>query len=85
MSEQTVSLQTIHPGQSATIVRVGGMASLRRRFAEMGIVAGEVIRVERVAPLGDPVAYRIKGYRLSLRREEAAQIAVRVEGSQPHA
>jgi len=85
MLDQTVSLQTIHPGQSATIVHVGGMGALRRRFAEMGIVAGEVIRAERVAPLGDPVAYRIKGYRLSLRREEAAQIAVRVEGLEPHA
>lgn len=85
MSIQTVSLQTIRPGQSATIIRVGGIASLRRRFAEMGIVAGEVIRVDRVAPLGDPVAYRIKGYRLSLRREEAAQIAVQVEGLESHA
>ena len=85
MSDQTVSLQAIHPGQSATIVHVGGVGALRRRFAEMGIVAGEVIRAERVAPLGDPVAYRIKGYRLSLRREEAAQISVRVEGLQPHA
>lgn len=80
MSAQTVSLQAIYPGQSATIVHVGGISALRRRFAEMGIVAGEVIRAERIAPLGDPVAYRIKGYRLSLRREEAAQIEVRVEG-----
>ena len=80
MPAQTMPLQEIHTGQSATIVHVGGVAALRRRFAEMGIVAGEVIRAERVAPLGDPVAYRIKGYRLSLRREEAAQIVVRVEG-----
>ncbi len=81
MSSQPMFLQEMHPGQSATIVRVGGLAALRRRFAEMGIVAGEVIRAERVAPLGDPVAYRIKGYRLSLRREEAAHIEVRVEGT----
>jgi Fe2+ transport system protein FeoA len=85
MLAQTISLQAIRPGQSATIVRVGGIASLRRRFAEMGIVAGEIIRSERVAPLGDPVAYRIKGYRLSLRREEAAQIDVRIEGLEPYA
>jgi Fe2+ transport system protein FeoA len=82
---QTMSLIEMHPGQSATIVRVGGMASLRRRFAEMGIVAGEVIRVDRIAPLGDPVAYRIKGYRLSLRREEASQIEVSLAGSENHA
>ena len=85
MLNQTVSLQDIHPGQIATIVRVGGVASLRRRFIEMGIVPGETIRSERVAPLGDPVAYRIKGYRLSLRREEASQIEVKVEDSHVHA
>jgi len=45
----------------------------------MGFVPGEVIKVERVAPLGDPVAFRIKGYRLSLRREEAAMIEVTLE------
>lgn len=85
MLTQTMSLQEIPPGQSATIVHVGGAASLRRRFIEMGIVPGETIRAERVAPLGDPVAYRIKGYRLSLRREEASQIEVKVEGSHFHA
>jgi Fe2+ transport system protein FeoA len=42
----------------------------------MGIVKGESVRVERVAPLGDPVEYQIKGYHLSLRREEAEQISV---------
>jgi Fe2+ transport system protein FeoA len=57
-------------------VRIGGTGALRRRFAEMGIVRGELIRAERVAPLGDPVAYRVKGYTLSLRREDAAQIEV---------
>jgi Fe2+ transport system protein FeoA len=81
MPAQTMPLQEVHTGQSATIVHVGGALALRRRFAEMGIVAGEVIRAERVAPLGDPVAYRIKGYRLSLRREEAAQIQVSIEGT----
>ena len=76
---QKLSLRDINPGQSATIVRVGGASALRRRIVEMGYVPGEVIHVERVAPLGDPVAFRIKGYRLSLRREEAAVIEVTLE------
>jgi hypothetical protein len=42
----------------------------------MGIVRGELIRAERVAPLGDPIAFRVKGYTLSLRRADAAQIEV---------
>jgi len=47
----------------------------------MGIIKGESILVERIAPLGDPVAYLIKGYHLSLRKEEAAQIEVTLNGS----
>jgi Fe2+ transport system protein FeoA len=69
-------LNQLQPGQAATIVRVGGHGPLRRRCMEMGLVRGETVRVERVAPLGDPVAYRVKGYRLSLRREEAGHIQV---------
>lgn len=69
-------LHQLTPGQSATIIRIGGNGALRRRFVEMGIVRGETIVVERVAPLGDPISYFIKGYRLALRREEASQIEV---------
>jgi Fe2+ transport system protein FeoA len=75
-SARLCELQT---GQEATIVRVGGAGPLRRRFAEMGLVRGATIRVDRVAPLGDPVAYRIKGYLLSLRREDAACIEVQLQ------
>jgi Fe2+ transport system protein FeoA len=46
----------------------------------MGIVKGETILIERDAPLGDPVEYRIKGYHLALRREEAALIEVALPG-----
>jgi ferrous iron transport protein B len=76
---QTTYLSQLRPGQSAAIVRVGGHGPIRRRFAEMGFVSGEWVTVERVAPLGDPVEYRLKDYYLSLRREEAAQIEVRLE------
>ena len=75
-------LNQLHPGQRAIIVSIGGNGALRRRFAEMGILKGVNIRAERVAPLGDPVAYLVKGYRLSLRREEAAQIEIALQGDQ---
>ncbi len=71
-----VPLSTLTPGQQGTIVRVGGHTNLRRRLLEMGLVRGETIRVERVAPLGDPVEFTIKGYHLSLRRNDAANIEV---------
>jgi Fe2+ transport system protein FeoA len=75
MSE-SVQLHLLRPGQRGTISKVNGAKALRRRFVEMGIVKGETILIERDAPLGDPVAYFIKGYHLALRREEAAHIEV---------
>ncbi len=72
----SLQLHQLKPGQKAVITHVGGAGALRRRFVEMGIVRGGTIRVERHAPLGDPVEYLIMGYHLSLRKEEAAQIEV---------
>jgi len=74
--DQAIQLHLLRPGQRGTISKVNGTGALRRRFVEMGIVKGETILTERNAPLGDPVAYYIKGYHLALRREEAAQIEV---------
>lgn len=78
MPEPT-QLHLLHPGQRATISKINGISALRRRFIEMGIVKGETIRIERRAPLGDPIEYLIKGYHLALRTEEAAQIEVMVQ------
>lgn len=75
MPEPT-QLHLLRPGQHATITRINGVSALRRRFIEMGIVKGETIRIERHAPLGDPIEYFVKGYHLALRKEEAAQIEV---------
>ncbi len=69
-------LSHLDAGESGVITAIGGSAALRRRFSEMGLVKGERITAERVAPLGDPVAYYLKGYRLSLRREEAEQVTI---------
>ena len=75
-----IQLHLLQPGQRATITRINGESALRRRFAEMGIIKGETILIERNAPLGDPVEYFIKGYHLALRKEEAAQIEVTLNG-----
>jgi len=76
MERARLPLSHLAAGESGVIEIVGGSASVRRRFVEMGIVKGERITAERVAPLGDPVAYHLKGYRLSLRREEAERVVV---------
>lgn len=74
-----VPLSSLVPGQQGVIVRVGGQRNFRRRLLEMGLVPGETVVVERVAPLGDPVEFRVKGYHLSLRRRDTAEIDIYVQ------
>jgi len=69
-------LSEMKENQTAIIVRVGGNGALRRRILEMGILKGSEIYVEKYAPLKDPIELIVKGYHLSLRVEEAAQITV---------
>ncbi|MBW1695658.1 MAG: ferrous iron transport protein A [Deltaproteobacteria bacterium] len=69
-------LSELKEGQTATIVRVGGNGILRRRILEMGILKGTDVYVEKYAPLKDPMELIVKGYHISLRVEEAAQITV---------
>lgn len=76
MAANIVPLSSLVPGQKGTILRVGGTGPVRRRYMEMGFVKGEVVLVKRLAPLGDPIEYQIKGYRVSLRQTDAARIEV---------
>jgi ferrous iron transport protein A len=78
LTKEAVPLSQLRPGQRATILRVGGVGAVRRRYMEMGFIRGEKITVERVAPLGDPVEYCLKGYHLSLRKADAEQIWVQI-------
>ncbi len=75
---QSQRLDRLTPGQTGIIARLGGPPDLRRRYMELGLVRGETVTLERVAPLGDPIAIRIKGYALSLRRAEARHVIVEV-------
>lgn len=69
-------LSEMREGQTATITRIGGNNSLRRRILEMGLVKGSEVYVEKYAPLKDPLELIIKGYHISLRVQEAAKITV---------
>jgi Fe2+ transport system protein FeoA len=69
-------LSEMKEGQTGTIIRVGGSGALRRRMLEMGILKGSEVHVEKYAPLKDPLELIIKGYHVSLRVDEAAQITV---------
>ena len=72
----TKSLAQLRPKEKGLIVRVGGSGPIHRRILDMGVVPSAEVLVERVAPLGDPIEIKIKGYHLSLRKEEAAQVYV---------
>lgn len=71
-----ISLGALKVGQRAVVDHVDG--PLSKRIADMGVTPGTVVEVERVAPLGDPIDIKVKGYHLSVRRREAAEIAVRL-------
>lgn len=72
-------LSELQPGDLARVVKVEATGPIRRRLLEMGFVRGAELRVEKLAPLGDPMELVIKGYHLSLRREEGACIVVAPE------
>lgn len=76
MSPAEATLDQLARGQRATIVRIAGERTLRRRLLDMGLVTGETVTLTAVAPLGDPLELTVKGYRLSLRKAEARQIVV---------
>ena len=71
-----LTLSDLQPAQRGRICEVKGAGALRRRLLDMGVVPGAEIEVVRIAPLGDPVEYRLRGYRLSLRRSEATLVMV---------
>jgi len=71
-----LSVSQLQPGSKGTVVRLEGESSLRLHLLEMGFTTGAEIEFIRQAPLGDPVDLRLRGYRLSLRRAEAAMIII---------
>lgn len=76
-TQAPTNLAKMKPGDKATVVKIEGTGAIRRRLLDMGAVAGTLIEIERVAPLGDPIAVKIRGYHLTLRKEEAERIKVR--------
>jgi len=72
-----MTLGQLKPGEEGIIVRINASAGpIKRRLMDMGILAGEKVKVEKVAPMGDPLEVLIKGYHLSLRKKEAQGIDV---------
>ena len=74
--EATMTLDRLKPGQTCKIVRVGALGAVKRRIVDMGATKGAPLEVVKVAPLGDPIEIKVKGYSLTLRKGEAAAIEV---------
>ena len=72
-----MTLDTLAPERPASIVRIGGPHGLSRRLLAMGFLPGAPVRVVQVAPLGDPLTIDLDGWRVSLRRSEAALLEVK--------
>ena len=73
-----MALDKLPLGQEAVITAVGGEGALRCRLLDMGLIPKTSVQVEKVAPLGDPLELRVRGYSLSLRKEDAGKIEVEV-------
>jgi DtxR family Mn-dependent transcriptional regulator len=73
-----MTLAGLKPKQKAVVVRIERRGPISKRLADMGIGRGALLDVKRVAPLGDPIVVKVKGYNLSLRKEDAAGIIVSI-------
>jgi Fe2+ transport system protein FeoA len=76
---ETMTLDQLPLGKEAVITAVGGEGPLRCRLLDMGLIPKTRVRVEKVAPLGDPIELRVRDYALSLRKEDARSITVEVK------
>lgn len=71
-----LTLEDLNPGDKGKVVKIKGKGNLRKRLMDMGVVPGTEVQLKKVAPLGDPVDVIVKGYHLSLRREEAREVII---------
>ena len=71
-----MNLAELKTGHSATILKVGGEGALRQHFLDMGVIPGAKLKLEKLAPLGDPMELRIHGYELTLRLDDARLIEI---------
>ena len=70
------TLKEVKVGQSCTVAKLTGTGAVKRRIMDTGLTKGTEIHVKKVAPLGDPIELTVRGYELSIRKDEAASIEV---------
>ena len=70
------TLRDTKPGETVKVVKLNGSGAVKRRIMDMGITKGVGVYVRKIAPLGDPVEFTVRGYELSLRKEDAEMVEV---------
>lgn len=70
------TLKEVTVGETVKVVKLHGQGAVKRRIMDMGLTKGVEVFVRKVAPLGDPVEVKVRGYELSLRKEDAGMIEV---------
>lgn len=68
------TLNDLQPGESGIIAAINGQGAIKRRLVDMGLTPGIRIFVRKVAPLGDPIEINLRGYEMSMRRDDAKNI-----------
>ncbi|MBP6063706.1 MAG: ferrous iron transport protein A [Fusobacteriaceae bacterium] len=71
-----MKLTELKRGESAVIKRIGNVGELKKRLIDLGINSGQIIKLERNAPLGDPQEFRINGNSIAIRKKDADNIEV---------
>lgn len=71
-----VSLDKLKENSEGRVVKINASGAIRRRFFDMGITPGVILEFRKVAPLGDPIQIKLRGYELSLTKKEAKEIFV---------
>ena len=71
-----MTIDDLKIGQSGRISNVGGEGALRLRFLDMGLIPGTNVKLQKVAPMGDPIQIQVRGYELTIRREDARKITL---------
>lgn len=71
-----MTLNELEVGRTSKVVRINGDGAVKRRIMDMGITKGIEVTVRKIAPLGDPIELTVRGYELSIRKDEASRIEV---------
>jgi len=70
------TLKDVKVGKTTKVIKLHGQGATKRRIMDMGLTKGTEVYVRKVAPLGDPIELNVRGYELSIRKEDAANIEV---------